>query len=90
MAVVLTVRDAHGYPAMAYDCAGCRERHVLRLRGTSVPEPTWIWNGNPDAPTFHPAVRTADCHHQVRDGKLIFLSSSPHVMAGQAIEMREL
>lgn len=90
MAVVQRIRDAHGYAAISYRCPGCKRRHGLRLRSPGVPDPTWTWNGNADAPTVYPAVKVEGCHHMVRTGKLVFLSSSTHRLAGETIEMEKL
>lgn len=31
-------------------CPGCQEGHAIGV-------PAWTWNGNEDAPTFHPSVK---------------------------------
>lgn len=90
MAVVQRIRDTHGWPAIFYRCPGCGRRHGLRLRSPGVTEPTWTWNGNADAPTVYPAVKVEGCHHMMKDGKLVFLSTSTHHLACKTVEMEEV
>lgn len=42
---------------MIYVCpCGCGRQGVLRFRLPGVERPSWIWNGNRDAPTLDPSV----------------------------------
>ncbi len=49
---------------VAFMCPGCRERHQIPVRPAV---PGWDYNGNPDAPTFHPSILVqGDTHGFVR------------------------
>lgn len=49
---------------LAYMCpCGCGAEGLLQFRGLSVDDhPSWIWDGNRDAPTLTPSIlRTRGC-----------------------------
>lgn len=49
--VLRTLEGGH----IAFECPGCDDWHVLRVRPTDR-SPSWDFNGNYDAPTFAPSV----------------------------------
>ena len=61
---------------IAYYCPGCKSAHILNIDG---PSPSWTWDGNVDAPTLSPSIRSTVnfkpedggpmvCHHFLRAG----------------------
>lgn len=39
---------------VAFMCPGCEELHIVRVSPSL--NPSWDYNGNPDAPTFAPSI----------------------------------
>ena len=90
----------HGvhYEALMFCCPGCAERggdgiHMLPVN-SAVKTPSWVWDGNLDAPTLSPSIltRTDDtvCHSFLRAGVFEFLSDCTHSLAGQTVPMGDL
>lgn len=73
-----------------FECPGCRGYHVVDDR--------WLFNGDVNAPTFHPSINNRIdyaeptrspmiCHLWVTNGKLQFINDCTHELAGQTIPM---
>lgn len=61
--------DDHGvtYDALGFTCPGCKESHgsgfhMLPVTPTSGSRPTWDWDGNLEAPTLAPSIKTSYRH----------------------------
>ncbi|WP_298357471.1 DUF6527 family protein [Rhodoblastus sp.] len=80
---------------VAFDCPGCKNRHVLTVR--PAPPPSWEFNGDYDRPTFRPSILVslpADdefpaevCHSFVTDGQIHFLGDCTHELAGKTVPL---
>lgn len=46
---------------VAFRCPGCGDVHNLGVG--AGPGPRWTYNGNPNAPTFHPSVLATSGHY---------------------------
>lgn len=76
-------------------CPGCDGMHQITT-AMSDGAPTWIWDGNTEAPTISPSILVNQgrahpgkeiCHSFVRDGQWQFLNDSTHPLAGQTVPM---
>lgn len=76
----------------AVKCPACAVDHTFYI-DPSVTGVVWFFNGLVDKPTFIPSLKTTtgaiDCHMRVTAGKIIYLDSSTHDMAGEIIDMPE-
>jgi len=89
---------------VAFWCPGCNEAHAVGVSNDRGPR--WIYNGNPEKPTFHPSVLTwhdpdplamtekyrngSRCHSFVTDGRIHFLDDCTHALAGQTVPLPEV
>ena len=97
MARIYRVMDQpeHGQ-FLGFYCPGCEEAHQIRISGER--RPSWIFDGNDEAPTCSPSILVATtwkkeqrrCHSFLRAGKLEFLGDCTHALAGQTVELPEL
>ena len=70
-------------------CPGCDS--PVRIKG-------WLWNNDPDHPTFSPSVLTTmpdgasgyRCHSFVRDGRIEFLGDCTHGLKRQTVDLPDL
>jgi len=68
---------------------------VRQVEGGPTP---WQWDGNVEAPTLHPSLRTRGsdcrgdwvCHSWVRKGKVQFLADCTHPLAGRTVDLLDL
>lgn len=95
--------DNHGvhYQALMFVCPGCAEvagggsgLHMLPVN-TSEHSPSWTFDGDLDAPTLAPSIKTTWgdktlCHCYLRAGVFQFLKDSTHSFAGQNVPMPDL
>lgn len=45
---------------------------LIRGKGNDRPNGTWAWDGNRDAPTFHPSIDCGNCWHgYIRAGRCV-------------------
>ncbi len=52
-----------GESSVSIFCPGCKQWHILPVR--PAPSPSWKFNGDMDAPTFHPSLLIrSGCHAQ--------------------------
>ena len=67
--------------------------------GTRKDTGCWSWNGNVDAPTLKPSVKTNGgnhiegewtCHTWITDGKAIFLNDTTHEHAGKTLDLLDI
>ena len=78
-------------------CPGCKDVHSVNTGNIR-----WIYNNNPDRPTFNPSIlvttrwsqRDPDtqddvCHSFVTDGRIQFLGDCTHALAGQTVDLPE-
>lgn len=100
-------QDIH-YTALAINCPGCAETRStgsgLLMLPVNAPAPltSWGWDGNLEAPTLTPSIRSSMapysdtgkplgvCHSFLRNGIWEFLTDSTHSLAGQHVPMIEL
>lgn len=75
-------------------CPGCDELHSVETEAFPT---RWRWDGNLEAPTIAPSIRTwsngigkPSCHAFVRAGQWVFLADSFHALAGQTVPMVDL
>ncbi|ETX27335.1 DUF6527 family protein, partial [Roseivivax isoporae] len=74
---------------VAFRCPGCATMH-------QVWTDRWRWNGDGDAPTFSPSIRSrgrapqARCHSFVENGRIRFLPDCTHELAGKTVPLPSL
>jgi hypothetical protein len=81
-----------------FDCPACGIGHSCRIGAQQPGLPLWSFNGNLDAPTFHPSLvvrwtrreLSVLCHSFIRDGRMQFLSDCTHEFAGRTVEIPDL
>ena len=82
---------------MLFWCPGCKGLHQVPTQNTHANN--WGFNGDLKKPTFTPSILTqiapdgtwqTQCHSFVTDGKIQFLTDSPHALAGQTVELEEI
>lgn len=51
---------------VSFMCPGCNQRHAVKvgIAGQSA-EPTWMWNGDADIPTFTPSIIVDSVRHDM-------------------------
>lgn len=93
------------FGAWALECLGCEGRHVIYVgewtdHGGNK-KTGWKFDGNVDAPTFHPSLLIYEtkhegvvfqprCHSFIRDGKIQYLADCGHALAGQTVELPDI
>lgn len=68
------------------------------LKGTRDGTNCWSWNGDVDAPTLRPSVKTEGCnkegkflcHSWINDGHAQFLDDCSHELKGQTIPLNTI
>lgn len=71
-------------------CPGCDDAHTVEVRPGG-----WTWDGDTEAPTIDPSIRsqkyTGDaarrCHAFLRQGRWEFLADCDHALAGETVGM---
>lgn len=101
MKSTIRVIDDHGvrYQALAFVCPGCNnDLHLLPVN-TTEHSPSWEWDGNLEAPTLFPSIKTEwgnettgihVCHSFLRAGVFEYLSDCTHQYANQHIPLPDL
>lgn len=94
----------HGveYNCLAFVCPGCATRfgdglHMLPVN-TDQHSPAWIWDGNLEAPTISPSIKTESgnpdkpfvCHSFLQAGVFDFLTDSTHSLSGCKVPIPDL
>lgn len=74
---------------LGYWCPGCDGVHALPI---SKPNPAngaqWAFDGNLEAPSFHPSVHVkGHCHSWVKNGTIEFLSDCDHALTGKTVPL---
>lgn len=92
-------RDGARYQSLMFVCPGCAEQdgsglHMLPVN-TSETSPSWTFDGDLDAPTLAPSIKTTFgeqtlCHCYLRGGVFHFLKDSTHSLAGQNVPIPDL
>lgn len=92
------------WEVLAFVCPACIEMlggiglHMLPI-GDGVPDgrPSWVFDGNLDAPTLDPSILTYGrsgtndrCHSYIRAGVIEYLGDSTHSLAGQHVPLPDL
>lgn len=98
---LITVDD-HGlkYTALKFVCSGCEREpghgglHMLAVNSEQK-KPSWGFNGNFEAPTLTPSIKSDRgdnwvCHSFLRNGIFEFLSDSTHQFSGMQIPIPDL
>ena len=75
-------------------CPACGRPHVVRVQGHDAHE-RWAWNGDPDRPSLTPSIRVrrlrgrreSICHYVLREGVLLYLADSSHIMIGRFVPL---
>lgn len=95
----------HGvkYKALLFACPGCIAGgpegydgiHMLPVNCSlaTLGKPSWNWNGNLEAPTLSPSIRSkgySHCHSFLTDGIFNFLKDSDHPLSGQQVPIPDL
>lgn len=72
-------------------CPGCGLYHMYYTTKTKT-HPTWEFNGDLEAPTFHPSMLVTvrgeeprKCHFFLRNGNIQFLKDCTHELAGKTV-----
>lgn len=97
--------DGITYDVLMFVCPGCvvgepfdghQGIHMLPVN-SEVKKPSWTWNGDLEAPTLHPSIKTSDkppnnfvCHSFLTDGVFQFLNDSTHSLAGHIVAIPDL
>ncbi len=93
--------DNHGvvYQALVFCCPGCVELtggeglHLLPVN-TTEQAPSWTFDGNLEAPTLSPSIRShvggGVCHSFLTAGRIEYLSDCTHSLAGQTVALPDL
>lgn len=78
-------------------CEACESLHCFRIEHPfNANGPTWKFDGNMDAPSFHPSMRlftghknspNTICHYFVKGGMIDYCNDSPHRLREQKIEL---
>lgn len=97
----------HG-DALWFVCPGCEAMNdlgsgMLRLTvNSSTKSPSWAWDGNLEAPTLSPSIKSYGgpfsdtgkplgvCHSMLQAGVFHFLEDSTHALAGQHVPLSDL
>lgn len=66
-----------GDDMVAFWCPGCTEIHMINVDPTD--RPSWVFNGNYDAPTFRPSILVTGVRRLTDDEHM-------RVMAGEHVE----
>ena len=88
------------YSALMFVCPGCESRHdggglhMLPVN-TSETSPAWTWDGNLEAPTISPSIKTEGhdgyvCHSFLKAGVFEFLSDCTHEYVNQQVHIPDL
>lgn len=63
-------------------CPGCAKTHTLNVDNSRQGVAVYRWNGNPDNPSFDPAVLIVgddgSCHYTIKNGNITFHQKSSH------------
>lgn len=74
-------------------CPGCEGLHIIPTKDP-IPKTNafWSWDGNVEAPTFHPSVNIAKpkCHYILTAGQLNYCADSGHALAGQVVPLPDI
>lgn len=72
-------------------CPGCAEPHTLNVDSARAGSPVYLWNGNPDNPTFRPSVLLKDggtvCHYTIRDSYIKYTPDCSHALRGKLVRL---
>lgn len=70
-------------------CPGCEGRHMIATKEPFPNGAKWTWDGNAEAPTFHPSINVqhGKCHYFIRAGQIQFCGDSQHRLAGQTVPL---
>jgi hypothetical protein len=66
------------------------------LRGSRAGTNAWTWNGDTEAPTLRPSVRSTRmqanlcCHSWINDGYAQFLDDTTHELRGQTVPLLDV
>jgi hypothetical protein len=81
-------------------CPGCGSYHAIYTERPNDRGAKWSFDGNLEAPTFHPSIlarwtwgeahEPKVCHFFVRTGKIEFCGDSTHELAGKTVELPEM
>lgn len=69
-------------------CPGCGKAHTLNV-DSSNPGRVYLWNGNPDNPTFQPTVLLEEgdniCHYSIKSSYIHYTQKCTHKLKGKSI-----
>lgn len=76
-------------------CPGCRMIHQIAVEQPFRNGARWSFDGNAEAPTFHPSVNVGpgsprQCHYFLSQGRIQFLGDCHHDLAGQTVDLPDL
>lgn len=99
-------RDGHTAGGYSHWCPACEEMHQFATDGRNSSGAQWVFNGNPERPSFTPSmhirinppdhphyqrdVASSVCHYFLRDGVIEYLSDCTHALRGQKVPLPEL
>lgn len=103
MKTILKTVDDHGnlYDVLMFVCPGCVEMyegstglHMLPVN-SSTKTPSWVFDGNLEAPTLSPSILTTysenrKCHSYLRAGVFEYLSDCTHQYVNQLVPIPDL
>lgn len=82
----------------SHHCPGCGSMHVYYIvEFNTPPNPTWVFNGNFEKPTFMPSMLVRwsygdppvkhVCHYNITDGMIKFHTDCTHKLVGQTVPL---
>jgi Family of unknown function (DUF6527) len=93
------VEGTTNYTALMFVCPGCgNDLHMLPIN-TTEKSPSWDWDGNLEAPTLSPSIKTEwgnetsgihVCHSFLKAGIFEYLSDCTHQYVNQHIPLPDL
>jgi hypothetical protein len=82
---------------LAHWCPACGRLHAVQVRGDDTVA-HWDWNGDAERPSLAPSVRIRRwrgrremiCHYILRDGVIVFLADSSHILIGRCVPLPDV
>lgn len=70
-------------------CPGCGKPHTLNVDEGRKGVAVYLWNGNPDNPSFQPSVRIEEgaeiCHYTIKNCYIQYTHNCTHKLKGKLV-----
>lgn len=70
-------------------CPGCGEPHTLNVDSSRKDQAVYLWNGNPDNPSFQPAVLLEEgetvCNYTIKNCYIQYSHKCTHKLRGKLV-----